>query len=250
MGCGTNIVRGLFFAFNLLFWILGIVVLGIGVYSRVENDTWKELIDSETIFETSNLLIAAGVIVTIIGFLGCCGAIKKYQWMLVTYAIIVLLIFVLEIVAGAYAYSKREKVQEELTKGLTKGLQKNYDEADKANEGVTKAMDWFQQNVKCCGATGPEDWLKSKWYEKKTNKTEKVPKSCCRSVKSGCNINVSWNSQSIWNYGCVARGKDFAKDNLWLIGGVGVGIAIVELFGIGFAFCLCMAFRKDENEVV
>ena len=36
-----------------------------------------DLINLDTIFETANLLIAAGVIVAIIGFLGCCGAIKK-----------------------------------------------------------------------------------------------------------------------------------------------------------------------------
>merc|ERR1711959_389276 len=99
MGCATNVVRGLFFVFNFVFWVLGIVVLGIGIYSRIETDTWKDLINSETIFETANLLISAGVIVAVIGFLGCCGAIKKWQWMLVVYSVLVLVIFTLEIVA-------------------------------------------------------------------------------------------------------------------------------------------------------
>lgn len=181
MGCATNVVRGLFFAFNLIFWLLGIAVLAIGIYSRVENDTWQDLIDMNTIYETANLLIAAGVIVAVIGFLGCCGAIKKWQWMLIVYSILVLLIFVLEIVAGAYAYSKRDKVQTKLTSGLRDGIQINYDEKGTASVGLTKAIDWFQENVKCCGADGPDDWKKSKWYKKmSTNATADVPSSCCK----------------------------------------------------------------------
>ena len=41
MGCATSFVRGLFFAFNFVFWVLGLVVLGIGIYSRIETDTWR-----------------------------------------------------------------------------------------------------------------------------------------------------------------------------------------------------------------
>jgi len=251
MGCGTNVARGLFFFFNFIFWILGIVVLGIGIYSRIETDTWKTLINSETIFETANLLIAAGVIVAIIGFLGCCGAIKKWQWMLVVYSVLVLVIFAMEIVAGAYAYAKREKVEQKLTEGIKKAVQTNYGEDGTASDGMTKAIDWFQENVKCCGSNGPNDWKNSEWYLKRqANNTAIVPLTCCKVQSTGCNVPPAANNETIYLAGCVEEGRKFAKDNLWLIGGVGVGIAVIELMGIVFALCLCCAFKKEDNEVV
>jgi len=254
MGCATNVVRGLFFVFNFIFWVLGIVVLAIGIYSRIETDTWKDLINSETIFETANLLIAAGVIVAVIGFFGCCGAIKKWQWMLVVYSILVLVIFALEIVAGAYAYAKKDKVEAKLTEGIENTIKSNYDEDGTANDGLTEAIDWFQKNVKCCGWSNPGNWKESKWSEKMgSNKTADVPKSCCKSDSSGCNVNigVAGNySSKIYSAGCIPEGKQFVKDNMWLIGGVGIGIAIIELMGIGFALCLCCAFKKEGSEVV
>ena len=62
--------------------MLGLAVLGVGIYSRVENDTWRDLIDSDTFLDASNLLVAAGVIVAILGFFGCLGALKKLKLLL------------------------------------------------------------------------------------------------------------------------------------------------------------------------
>lgn len=253
MGCATNVVRYLFFAFNFIFWILGIVVFAIGIYSRVENDSWKDLLNTDTLFAAANLLIAAGVIVAIIGFFGCCGAIKKVQWMLGVYCALVILIFILEVAAGGYAYQNRETVEDELTSGLTKAVKLNYGEKDNTGaKGFTKTVDWFQKKVKCCGVTNATDWKTSKWYttfKNFTNNVNAVPDSCCKTVTAGCGEKIAnyQDTAKIYTEGCVDAGKDFAKKNLYLVGGVGVGIAIVELLAIVFGVCLICAF-KDEDK--
>jgi hypothetical protein len=245
MACATNLVRYVFFLFNLIIWILGIVVLGVGIWSRIENDTWKDLINMETMASAANLLIAAGIIVAMLGFLGCCGAIKKVQSMLVVYSVLVFLIFVLEIAAGAYAYTKREEVEKALTKGVQDGVKKTYGKDDKASKAMSVAIDWFQKNVKCCGANGPNDWKTTDWYHSNNNTNHAlVPISCCKVEADGCNKEVD---DKVWSQGCVAAGKEYAKGNIKLVGGVGVGIAIVELLGIVFAMCLCTAFRREER---
>lgn len=246
MACATNMVRYAFFLFNLVIWILGIVVLGVGIWSRVENDTWKDLITMDTIAEASNLLIAAGIIVAALGFLGCCGAIKKLQTLLIGYAVLVFLIFILEIAAGAYAYTKTDAVEAKLTAGVKDGIKASYGKDDKASKGLTVAIDWFQENVKCCGASGPKDWEDAWWYSHNNKDHNKVPLSCCKDQSVvGCNKLV--NNGTIFSDGCITAGKAYAKGNMKLVGGVGVGIAIVELFGIAFALCLCSAFRREER---
>ena len=60
-------------------------MLGIGIWSRIESKDWDSLLgDDGTIVNASNILIAAGVFVMIIGFLGCCGAIKENRFLLIT----------------------------------------------------------------------------------------------------------------------------------------------------------------------
>ena len=67
--CATNLARILFFAFNFLFWILGIVVFAIGIYSRVEfkHESLDEFLDKSVLSSAANLLIASGVIAAIVG---------------------------------------------------------------------------------------------------------------------------------------------------------------------------------------
>ena len=67
--CATNVARILFFAFNFLFWILGIVVFAIGIYSRGEfkHESLDELLDKSVLSSAANLLIASGVIAAIVG---------------------------------------------------------------------------------------------------------------------------------------------------------------------------------------
>ena len=58
----------------------------------------------------SVFIIIVGVIVFVIGFLGCCGAIKENYCMVTTFAILLGIIFILEIVAGALGFAYRKKV--------------------------------------------------------------------------------------------------------------------------------------------
>ena len=63
---------------------MGLAVLGVGIWSLVDGGSWDSLVANASVLSAANLMIASGVIVTIIGFLGCCGAIKKNQCMLVS----------------------------------------------------------------------------------------------------------------------------------------------------------------------
>lgn len=55
-------------------------------------------------------LIVVGAIVFVIGFLGCCGAIKENYCMVTTFAVLLAIIFLLEIVAGALGFAYKNKV--------------------------------------------------------------------------------------------------------------------------------------------
>lgn len=58
----------------------------------------------------SVFIIIVGVIVFVIGFLGCCGAIKENYFMMVAFSVLLGIIFILEIVAGALGFAYKKKV--------------------------------------------------------------------------------------------------------------------------------------------
>jgi len=40
LGCGMKCLKYLLFAFNFIFWVAGIAVLALGIWSRIEAKDW------------------------------------------------------------------------------------------------------------------------------------------------------------------------------------------------------------------
>ncbi|KAH0616359.1 hypothetical protein JD844_027400, partial [Phrynosoma platyrhinos] len=82
---GTKCIKYLLFGFNFIFWLAGTAVLAIGLWLRFDSQT-KDIFeheDNNTTFYTGvYILIGAGALMMLVGFLGCCGAIQESQCML------------------------------------------------------------------------------------------------------------------------------------------------------------------------
>ncbi|XP_039200410.1 tetraspanin-8 isoform X2 [Crotalus tigris] len=88
------------FVFNFLFWIIGCIILGVSIWMHVSKDIQKEFKIDSSMLSAVNLLIAVGSVIMVLGFLGCCGAMKESQCMLLLFFIGLLMILLLQIVAG------------------------------------------------------------------------------------------------------------------------------------------------------
>ena len=62
-------------------------MLGVGIWSRVEAKDYDSFLGSGGLTSAANIMIAAGVFVMIVGFFGCCGALKENKWLLTTVSI-------------------------------------------------------------------------------------------------------------------------------------------------------------------
>ena len=69
----------------IFFQLLGCAILGVGIWVRVDPN-FKQYVDNSESFNylyaCAYILIVVGVIVMVVGFLGCCGAIRESQCML------------------------------------------------------------------------------------------------------------------------------------------------------------------------
>jgi PREDICTED: similar to predicted protein len=60
--------------------------------------------------KSATLLIIIGVIIFIIAFLGCWGSIKENQYMLLSYASILSIIVIIQMIIGGILFAFRHKV--------------------------------------------------------------------------------------------------------------------------------------------
>jgi len=68
--------------------LIGCALLAVGIWAKVEESSLANLIKNEEIASSLGvyawIIIAVGAVVLILGFLGCCGAIRESQCMLAT----------------------------------------------------------------------------------------------------------------------------------------------------------------------
>ncbi|XP_036845008.1 CD9 antigen isoform X3 [Oncorhynchus mykiss] len=82
---GMKCVKYLLFIFNFIFWLMGSLVLAVGLWLRFDPETVALLNGDgapDTFFYGVYILIIAGSLVMLVGFFGCCGAIRESQCLL------------------------------------------------------------------------------------------------------------------------------------------------------------------------
>ncbi|OWK03817.1 CD9, partial [Cervus elaphus hippelaphus] len=93
--------------------LAGIAVLSVGLWLRFDSQT-KSIFEQETndssFYTGVYILIGAGALMMLVGFLGCCGAVQESQCMLGLFFGFLLVIFAIEVAAAIWGYSHKEEV--------------------------------------------------------------------------------------------------------------------------------------------
>lgn len=239
----TVCLKYLLFVFNFLFWVGGAAVLGVGVWTLVEKSEYVSLLASSTFAVSAYILILAGSLVVVTGFLGCCAVIREQRSCLSTYFFFLLLIFLIELVAGVLAYVYYQRLSEELKLHLNQTMTENY--AQPGKEDITLAVDKLQQDFKCCGSNNSHDWTLSVYISSKHAEGRLVPDSCCKTITPKCGKRDHPSNIYKVEGGCITKLEQFLADHLLIIGAVGIGVACLQICGMVFTCCL---YRRIKME--
>ena len=97
------------FLFNLLFALSGLLLISTGGVIQGAYANYLDFLGDD-FFSTPTFLIAVGCIIFFVAFFGCCGAIKENHCMTLTFAVLMGIIFLMEIGAGIAAYKLKGQV--------------------------------------------------------------------------------------------------------------------------------------------
>ncbi|KAM5172333.1 tetraspanin-8 [Mantella aurantiaca] len=214
------------FTFNFLFWLCGCVILGVSIYLRVSKDAQQKLnLDGTGIMSGIDVMIAVGSIIMVLGFFGCCGAVKESRCLLILFFIGLLLILALQITAGVLGVVYQPKIEAAVNQSLHSLLPLKEQSTD-----FKQGLENIQKEAKCCGIVdGIRDWGGD-------------------SPTCKCNRATDQNICGIDGYykeTCKSAFTEYFKSNLLIIIGIAFGLAVVELFGLGFSMTLyCQIGKK------
>ncbi|XP_069483790.1 tetraspanin-8 isoform X1 [Ambystoma mexicanum] len=220
------------FVFNVLFWISGCIILGVAIALRISKDAQKYFGLDASASSASHLamdvLIGVGATTMVVGFLGCCGAIKENRFMLATFFVLLFVILLIQIAVGALAVVYHKKVEEKLPLILQKylPLSKNVEFAEHLKS--------YQTENRCCGLlNGYSDWAGN------------IPESCiCVPEDGQPDLCTETKNAMVYAKTCQTAMEELFKGNLVIIIGICFVLGVVEIIGLALSMTLCCQIGK------
>ncbi|CAF2364720.1 unnamed protein product [Rotaria sp. Silwood2] len=274
MSLSMKLIRLLIVLFNLVFIVVGTVVLAIGVYvfkdPKMQQlgplfnpeivSSYSQSLSNFEVFAIA-IIVIGGILLTI-GFLGCCGAIKGFRFLHILYAIVIGIVVVVEIVILVIFIVYQNRFRTELVPKLQDSIARFYvgtptDNSTSANP-VSLSWDFAQFNLQCCGAVSLNDFSRAANWDRKNPYQETsnlvVPFTCCPlgAAKSWTQLPTNLSEANAcattgvnaYSQGCYDRLVDtlLAYKKNAIIGCVIVGV--IEI--LAFIFAVLLYCRKED----
>lgn len=256
--------------FTTAFILAGIAVVVVSVMLLLDSSKYlassgENNQDSQLYFSVIYILLGAGCFMAIVGFFGCCGALRESPCMLCTFFIFLVVIIAAEVTGGFWAWMNLEGFEKAVKGQVQHMMHKDYSVSDV----ITKTIDTMQHDLRCCGVEGPQDWASARINQKPSEQggiveagveagiralgIYQVPKSCCVEEDSAsCEVNRQFGGVGVQLHGLHPQGCGTALwnglyNNLVLVCCIGLGIAVLQILGLISTMVLCCAVRRDSG---
>ncbi|CAM1319411.1 TSPAN9 (predicted) [Pycnogonum litorale] len=237
---GFSCVRYCLCFLNLISWLVGCGMLGLGIWLHLAYSGYTTLLPSYAAFSADSLCIALGIIIFIVGFFGCCGSWFENKCLLITYFICVILIFLAELLVGMFGFIYRVHIGGVVKDELKMGISTKYSNDSK----LVQVWRHIQFEFDCCGVSSVDDWFNiNAWPDEKW-----VPWSCCRpDYRDRPLCGHSSNLHHFQDKGCYDMIHLWIMERLYIVGVVCMVLAFFQLFGlISSMLVICSTPRRRK----
>ncbi|XP_046894018.1 tetraspanin 35 isoform X2 [Hypomesus transpacificus] len=218
MGCFA-FLKVMMFVFNGIIFVAGAVILGVGIWVKVDSGSILGFIQGiqdapeglNQLLNVGYLLIAIGALLLVIGFLGCCGAVRESRCMLLL----------------------AEDLISKLGTQAVDSIKKDYGQ----NPDVTGLWNVTMDTLKCCGFYNSSDFDGSPFHKPDSQ----YPPQCCQDTTRPC------GSADATVTGCFPKFQKLIDENSAVIAGVALGIAALEILAMVFSMTLYCKIGSKIN---
>uniref|UniRef100_A0A146LC50 Tetraspanin n=1 Tax=Lygus hesperus TaxID=30085 RepID=A0A146LC50_LYGHE len=240
---GYTCVRYIFCYINVLLWLSGCGILGVGIWLKTNHEGYASLVPQYSWMGADIVFIVIGAVTVLVTFFACCGSWFQSRCMLITYFSLVIFMFLMEFAMATLAFVYRERITELLKDELREGIEHHY--SNTTDNGLSMIWTHTQQQFQCCGIDRPEDWYEiDAWPNQRI-----VPRSCCRPTEAQNPDCWKENNQDAWFLkGCSEQVLMWFVSQLHIVGIVGLVVSFIQLFGLISAMLLfCTVNHKRSN---
>lgn len=236
LNASSRVIKYVLFVFNLVFVITGITLLSLGLIIKGVYHEYETFLD-DRYFSAPTLLITVGTFIFLIAFFGCCGAVEENHCMIITFSLMMTVIFIMELAAGVTGYMLSDETTEVLTSKLSDSM-KQYNKSIE----ITKIWDEMQADLQCCGTHGYADWAKIL--------NDSLPMSCCGpQIGAIGNESCLITSKTLFKTSCLTALGHIIEENASTIGFAGISIAFVQVLGVVLSCALAKSIRHNYESV-
>ncbi|XP_072237273.1 tetraspanin-18B-like [Leuresthes tenuis] len=230
-------MKYLMFIFNFFIFLGGSFLLGVGVWVLLDPMGFREIVTvNPLLFTGVYVILAMGAMLFLLGFLGCCGAIRETKCLLLFFFMLILFIFLAELAAAILAFLFREHLTREY---FSRELKRHY-QGQNNTDVFTTTWNAIMTTFDCCGVSGSEDFEESLF--RLLNPTKMVPEACCQTGgylgDGGMEQCVSSGVAFRHNKGCYSAMVEHFETYIYSAGALTIVVLAIELFAMVFAMCL------------
>uniref|UniRef100_A0A2P2HWX8 Tetraspanin n=1 Tax=Hirondellea gigas TaxID=1518452 RepID=A0A2P2HWX8_9CRUS len=230
------------FVLNFIVFAIGVGVIVLASLILTNGAQFQVLLDEGT-FSVPIILLIMGVIVMLIGFFGCFGALRESPCLLYTYATIVLLLLIAQISVAIYGIVK----QDELKAFISGNMVKVFEKIGGDDQELTDSLNGVQHELHCCGVYNYTDWALT-IHGDNTPTGGLVPSGCCKTPNSTECTTTTWAtmsepaaSEGIYTKGCYTLFMETIEGQATWLGIGAILLALIQLF------CVLVACGIGKN---
>ncbi|XP_056144412.1 tetraspanin-10 [Lampris incognitus] len=230
------------FLLNLLFTVLGLLVLGLGLWGLISKESFAQEKIGSIGTDPMLIFVTLGFMLTVLCLSGCVGTLRENCCLLRLFSATVLVLITVQVLTAIIAYSLQGQIEGYLRSGMLTAMVRYQDDLD-----LRFITDEIQSGLQCCGADNYRDWEINIYYNCSAPGVLacSVPATCCiHPLENG----TVWNSQCgvgaqqldefsaqtvVFLGGCLGGISRWIEQHTTLIGVVGIiilGVQILTLF--------------------
>lgn len=204
----------IFLIFNFLYWVVGAALIGVIAWSLATIPNASEFLSGTFVFSYACLCV--GLLVVIIGIIGCIGGLSNSLCALKTYVGLMTTMLLIEIAMIIAIYA----IQME----IPKLIESTWEQLNKDTHNL------IQNELECCGIQNHTEYS--------TDYTQ-LPDSCFKTYQT---LTVVTKSEStLFTSSCLDKMQDWLNNNMPIWISVLVAIVIIQLAS---SMCSCIILSK------